>query len=53
MEAFFYTPERWLVDDGPYTGTKGHFIRDENGGVAWLRVGGRLYRNRPTASRTT
>jgi CubicO group peptidase (beta-lactamase class C family) len=45
MGAFFYTPERWLVDDGPYTGMKGHFIRDENGDVAWLRVGGRLYRN--------
>ena len=43
-EAFFYTEDRWLIDDGPLKGTVGHFIRDDAGHVVWLRVGGRLYR---------
>ena len=43
MEAFFYTPERWCIDDGPLKGTRGHFIRGDDGAVRWLRVGGRLY----------
>jgi CubicO group peptidase (beta-lactamase class C family) len=43
-EAFFYTPERWYVDSGPLKGTRGHFIRGDDGAVRWLRVGGRLYR---------
>jgi hypothetical protein len=42
-EAFFYTPERWCIDDGPLKGTRGHFIRGGDGAVRWLRVGGRLY----------
>jgi CubicO group peptidase (beta-lactamase class C family) len=44
MEAFFYTPERWIVEDGPVKGTRGHFIRGDDGDVRWLRLGGRLYR---------
>jgi hypothetical protein len=43
--AFFYTPERWFVPEGPFQGTRGHFIRGADGDVAWLRMGGRLYRN--------
>jgi len=43
-EAFFYTPERWCIDDGPWKGSRGHFIRADDGSVRWLRVGGRLYR---------
>jgi CubicO group peptidase (beta-lactamase class C family) len=43
-EAVFYTPERWLLADGPEKGTRGHFIRGADGAVQWLRVGGRLYR---------
>jgi len=43
-EAFFYTTERWYVDAGPLKGTRGHFIRGDDGAVRWLRVGGRLYR---------
>jgi CubicO group peptidase (beta-lactamase class C family) len=45
MEAFFYTPERWLVGEGPYKGVRGQFIRSATGDVEWLRIGGRLYRN--------
>jgi CubicO group peptidase (beta-lactamase class C family) len=43
-EAFFYTPERWYVGEGPLKGSRGHFIRGDEGGVRWLRSGGRLYR---------
>jgi CubicO group peptidase (beta-lactamase class C family) len=43
-EAFFYTPERWIVTDGAWAGTRGHFIRSDTGDIAWLRLGGRLYR---------
>ena len=43
-EAFFYTPERWIVDGGPLKGRRGHFIRGSGGVVEWLRFGGRLYR---------
>ena len=46
FEALFYTPERWFVAEGPFEGTRGHFIRGADGDVAWLRIGGRLYRNR-------
>jgi len=42
-EAYFYTPERWYIDGGPLQGTRGHFIRGDDGGVRWLRVGGRLF----------
>jgi CubicO group peptidase (beta-lactamase class C family) len=43
-EAFFYTPERWYIEEGPLKGTRGHFIRGDDGTVRWLRVGGRLHR---------
>jgi len=43
-QAFFYSPERWYVDEGPLKGTRGHFIRGDDGAVRWLRLGGRLYR---------
>jgi hypothetical protein len=42
-EAFFYTPERWYIEAGPLKGTRGHFIRGDDGAVRWLRFGGRLY----------
>jgi CubicO group peptidase (beta-lactamase class C family) len=44
MEAFFYTPDRWMVSGGAQNGVRGHFIRRENGEIEWLRLGGRLYR---------
>ena len=43
-EAFFYTPDRWYIDDGPLKGARGHFIRGDDGAVRWLRAGGRLYK---------
>jgi CubicO group peptidase (beta-lactamase class C family) len=43
-DAFFYTPDRWIISDGPWNGTRGHFIRTETGEIVWLRIGGRLYR---------
>jgi CubicO group peptidase (beta-lactamase class C family) len=43
-QAFFYSPERWYVDEGPLKGARGHFIRGDDGAVRWLRLGGRLYR---------
>jgi hypothetical protein len=42
-EAFFYTPDRWNIGEGPLAGSRGHFIRGEDGSVRWLRSGGRLY----------
>lgn len=42
-EAFFYTPERWYIDEGPLRGTRGHFIHGDDGTVRWLRLGGRLF----------
>jgi CubicO group peptidase (beta-lactamase class C family) len=44
MEAFFYSPERWIVDGGPFDAMRGHFLRTPAGDIAWLRIGGRLYK---------
>jgi CubicO group peptidase (beta-lactamase class C family) len=44
MDAYFYTPDRWIVSGGPLDGMRGHFITHGNGEVAWLRIAGRLYR---------
>lgn len=44
MEAFFYSPERWIVDGGSLDGVRGHFLRTETGDIAWLRISGRLYK---------
>lgn len=44
MDGFFYTPERWIVSGGAFDGMRGHFLRTESGDIAWLRLGGRLYR---------
>ena len=43
-EAFFYSPERWIVEGGAYNGVRGHFLRTTTGDIAWLRLGGRLYK---------
>jgi CubicO group peptidase (beta-lactamase class C family) len=43
-QAFFYSRERWIIKGGPWDGTRGHFIRGDGGELAWLRLGGRLYR---------
>jgi CubicO group peptidase (beta-lactamase class C family) len=52
-EAFFYTQERWIVDAGPLKGTRGHFIRDHDGSVRWLRVYGRLYHRAQSNARSS
>jgi hypothetical protein len=44
MDAYFYTPERWIVAGGPLEGIRGQFLKDETGAVTWLRIHGRLYR---------
>lgn len=44
VDAFFYTRDRWIIDGGPWSGVRGHFIRSDTGELAWLRLGGRLYR---------
>jgi hypothetical protein len=43
MHATFYDRERFVVDDGPLAGSRGHFLR-QDGEVAWLRIGGRINR---------
>lgn len=45
-EALFYSPDRWYIAEGPLAGSRGHFIRGEDGAVRWLRSGGRLYGRR-------
>jgi CubicO group peptidase (beta-lactamase class C family) len=42
-DAYFYTPDRWHIAEGPSAGARGHFIRGEDGQVRWLRISGRLY----------
>jgi len=51
-EAFFYTPERWYIAAGPMKGTRGHFIRGNDGAVRWLRLDGRLFPRTEAASPT-
>ena len=43
-DASFYSRERWIITGGPWDGVRGHFIRSDRGELAWLRLGGRLYR---------
>lgn len=39
-----YEEDRVFVPDGYYKGTKGEFLRNPDGSVAWLRFGGRIIR---------
>ena len=36
--------ERFVALDEPYKGVRGEFLRDADGRVAWLRIGGRVHR---------
>lgn len=45
-DAYFVSEDRWLIEGGPFKGLSGHFIRDAEGAVLWLRLGGRLYERR-------
>lgn len=31
------------MQDGPLAGSRGHFVRDDDGAIAWFRFGLRLY----------
>jgi CubicO group peptidase (beta-lactamase class C family) len=44
--AAFWTDDGIITLDGPIEGTKGEFLRDADGRLAWFRFGGRLYRRR-------
>jgi hypothetical protein len=42
----FYDTDRVFVEEGPLTGTRGDFVRDGDGRIAWFRSGGRLHAKR-------
>ena len=42
----FYDTDRIFVEEGPLTGTRGDFVRDDDGRIAWFRSGGRLHAKR-------
>ena len=42
--AAFFAKDRVIVTDGPSKESKCEFIRNEQGEVAWFRVGGRIHR---------
>jgi hypothetical protein len=42
----FYSDDNVMTLAGPLEGAKGEFLRDPEGGIAWFRFGGRLYRRR-------
>lgn len=44
MPAAFYAPDRLVITDGLYKGIRGEFLRDEQGRIAWFRLGARIHR---------
>lgn len=40
--AAFYERDRLFVPEGPAKGTEAEFLRDPDGRIAWLRLGGRV-----------
>ncbi len=42
--AVICAPDRILVLDGPTKNTQGEFLRDRDGAIEWLRIGGRIHR---------
>jgi hypothetical protein len=44
-QAKFYEDDRIVAVDGPLEGTRGEFLRDPDGQIAWFRMG-RAYRRR-------
>lgn len=42
----FYSDDNVMTLAGPLEGAKGEFLRGPDGGIAWFRFGGRLYRRR-------
>jgi hypothetical protein len=41
VKAVFIAPDRFMVLDEPRKGEIGDFVRDRNGAIAYLRIGGR------------
>jgi CubicO group peptidase (beta-lactamase class C family) len=39
----FYDADRVFVPEGTFEGARGDFVRDDEGGIAWFRSGGRLH----------
>jgi CubicO group peptidase (beta-lactamase class C family) len=42
----FCAPDRIVVLDGPTKDFQGEFLRDRDGAIEWLRIGGRIHRRR-------
>jgi len=42
--AVFYSPEHLIITAGLDKGTRGEFLRDSQGKIEWLRIGGRIHR---------
>ena len=42
--AALYAEDKIVVLDGPFKGTKAEFLRGPEGGITWLRLGGRIHR---------
>jgi hypothetical protein len=40
----FYAEDKFVALDEPLKGSRGEFLRDAAGSIAWLRVGGRVHR---------
>ncbi len=44
MPVALIGPDRIMITEGPYKGIRGEFLRDQDGRIAWLRMGLRLHR---------
>jgi hypothetical protein len=42
MIMALYAPDQFFVIDGPMKGSRGEYLRDDQGRVAWLRIDGRI-----------
>ncbi|HEX6990215.1 MAG TPA: serine hydrolase domain-containing protein [Bacillota bacterium] len=44
MPVAFEAPDRLYIRDGLYRGVRGEFLRDEQGRIAWFRLGSRIHK---------
>src|SRR5690606_6995193 len=44
MPAAFYKTDRLVITGGRYKGIRGEFLRDDEGRIAWFRLGARIHR---------
>ena len=47
LRAALYDEDRLIVLEEPLKEARGEFVRDENGRIAWLRLGGRIHARTP------